>query len=72
VSRRNGNTGKTHCIRGHQFIGANIKAQGDRDRRCRACECAISAVHNWLRRKGVPITEAAIKEYADRKYATLV
>lgn len=40
------NFGKTHCIRGHEFAGSNLRISRDGHRRCRAC----SAIHGRNKR----------------------
>lgn len=44
INRRRGiipNRDKTHCIRGHEFSGANLNITSDGNRRCVACANAL-------------------------------
>lgn len=44
-ARMNGNAIKTHCKRGHEFAGDNVRIDGKGHRRCMACQ----AIHNAAR-----------------------
>lgn len=41
-----GNTGKTHCLRGHEFTPGNTRVNWDGKRSCRSC-----AKYRYLRKK---------------------
>lgn len=62
---------KTHCPRGHELIGENLRksqlARGTRE--CRACSNAHAARDNARKRRGETWTDEQFKAYADRRYA---
>lgn len=67
-----GNQQQEKCHRGHRLIEPNTKPANNGGRRCRACECALSAFHNARVRHGIDWDESKIQDYADNKYAELV
>jgi hypothetical protein len=68
----NGNREQERCHRGHKLIEPNTKPGTGGGRRCRACECALSASHNALHRHGNDWDESKVQDYADLKYSELV
>jgi hypothetical protein len=58
--------------RGHRLVEPNVKPGSNGGRRCRSCECALSAAHNALHRHGIDWDESKVQDYADLKYSELV
>lgn len=68
----NGRATQTHCGRGHKMVDPNLLPASNGGRRCRACNRALSQVHNWLIRKGIFTTAEGLDELADKKYRQLI
>lgn len=68
----NGNRQQEKCHRGHLLVEPNTKPANNGGRRCRACECALSASHNARVRHGDVWTAETLGHYADLKYSELV
>lgn len=64
------------CHRGHEITGENSLPTSNRDCpgsvRCRACNRAVTSMHNWLRRRGTLLTDEELDDLADTKYLELL
>lgn len=58
---RGGNSGKTHCIRGHEFTKENTYLKSSGKRNCKKCTKAYGAIR--FKNPGVKVTEGLYEEY---------